>query len=111
MDNLISSLEDLTHSVVSRIQYISSEDLEVYVEERQQIIDEITSLKQQVPYTPDQKERLNHIVKQDSIILGRMSSLKNEASNWLLQRGQAKVQRSAYEAAYTPDSMLMDRRE
>ncbi|MBP2001770.1 hypothetical protein J2Z69_002826 [Paenibacillus shirakamiensis] len=111
MDNAISKLEELTETLVSHLQHISSEDLEAFLERRQQIIGEITFLKQEAPYTPDQVERLNQIVEQDSLILNRMSTLKDEASNWLQNRGQAKTQRNAYEAAYSPDSMLMDRRE
>ena len=111
MDSLITSLEELTNSVVMRLQLISYEDLEAFVEERQEIIDEINRLKQQTPFTHVQVERLNHIVQHDPVILTRMASLKDEASDWLQQRGQAKTQRSAYEATYTPDSMLMDRRK
>ncbi|WP_433944311.1 hypothetical protein [Paenibacillus sp. SN-8-1] len=111
MDNLISSLEELTESVVSRIEDMSSEELELFVNERQEIIDQIVLLKEQTTYTPVQLERLNDILLKDSLILSRMSSLKKEASNWLQFRGQAKVRRNAYEAAYSPDSILMDRRK
>jgi hypothetical protein len=34
-----------------------------------------------------------------------------EAQDWLQKRNQAKAQRNAYEAAYTPDSFLMDRKK
>lgn len=111
MDNLISSLESLTESVTSRLQEITYEELELFIEQRQQIIDEINVQKIQQSYTQEQFERLNRIVQNDTHILGRMSTLKTEASNWLQQREQAKVRRNAYEAAYSPDSLLMDRRE
>lgn len=111
MDELISSLEELTESVVARLQFISSEDLEAFVEERQHVIDEVNRLKLQTPFSPDQIERLKKILQADSIIVGRMAALKTEASDWLQQRGQAKMQRNAYEAAYTPDSVLMDRKK
>ena len=110
MDSIITRLEELTESVAAQLQFISSDDLLAFVEERQQMIDEINLLKQQNPFTPLQKERLQKIVEFDTVLLSKMTSLKSEAADWLQYRGQAKVQRNAYEAAYTPDSFLMDKR-
>ncbi|MGN7359311.1 hypothetical protein ACTHPF_16140 [Paenibacillus sp. SAF-054] len=110
MDSIITRLEELTESVAAQLQFISSDDLSAFVEERQHLIDEINLLKQQSPYTQAQEERLRKVIQFDAVILNKMSSLKVEAAEWLQNRGQAKMQRNAYEAAYTPDSFLMDKR-
>ncbi|MBJ9993125.1 hypothetical protein [Paenibacillus sp. S28] len=111
MDNLISSLQALTENVVARLQYTAYEELQDFVQERQQLIDELNRLKQHTPFSPSQVEQLQSILQADPLILNRMDQLKMEASDWLQHRGQAKMQRSAYEAAYTPDSFLMDQRK
>ncbi|GIP21744.1 flagellar protein FliT [Paenibacillus sp. J22TS3] len=111
MDNLITELRGLTESIVARLQFTSYEELEDFVAERQRIIDELNRLKETTPFNVLEREQLEEILRADAVILMRMETLRNEASDWLQQRGQAKVQRNAYEAAYTPDSILMDRRE
>lgn len=111
MDNLIKLLRDMTGTIVARLQFTSYEELEAFVAERQRIIDELNRLKQTTPFNALEREQLEEILRADAVILMRMEALKNEASDWLQQRGQAKVQRNAYETAYTPDSILMDRRE
>ncbi|USB32830.1 flagellar protein FliT [Paenibacillus sp. YPG26] len=111
MDKLIEELKSLTESIVARLQFTSYEELEDFVAERQRIIDELNRLKDSTPFNSFEREQLEEILRADSVILMRMEVLKNEASDWLQQRGQAKVQRNAYETAYTPDSILMDRRK
>ncbi|WP_246426843.1 hypothetical protein [Paenibacillus rhizosphaerae] len=90
---------------------MTSEEIEFFVEERQQLIHEINYLKKENPFSQTQVTRLKNILLADSIILGRMEFLKSEAANWLQNRGQAKMQRNAYEAVYSPDSIIMDRRK
>ncbi|GAB6991341.1 flagellar protein FliT [Paenibacillus pini] len=110
MDNVIDQLEEITQSIMVSLSHSSFEDLENFVEERQRIIDHINHLKLEKPITSEQFIRLQEILKCDPLILDKMLELKNEASNWLQQRGQAKVRSHAYEMVYTPDSILMDKK-
>ncbi|MGN7169668.1 hypothetical protein ACTHSJ_27750 [Paenibacillus cellulositrophicus] len=111
MDKFINSLKVLTESVLERLHCISPQELQDFVQERQQLIDELNRFKQHTPFSPSQVEQLQSILQADPLILNRMNQLKMEASDWLQNRGQAKMQRSAYESAYTPDSFLMDQRK
>ncbi|RUT33262.1 hypothetical protein EJP77_06300 [Paenibacillus zeisoli] len=111
MDNVITSLRALTESVVIRLQMISYEELDSFIEERQHLIDELNQLKLTSPFNPAQQKELQDIVQADSVILARMAALKAEAADWLQHRGQVRTQRNAYEASYTPDSILLDRRK
>lgn len=111
MDELILSLDQLTHGMMSGLQEATYEELEVFVEKRQKLVDAIAEKVACCPSTPAQKREINRILENDNALLDRMNELRIEARDWLQKRSQAKVQRSAYEAAYSPDSLLMDRRK
>jgi len=111
MNNTISGLEELTHQLMGRLNQVSYEELSNFVEQRQSLVDEISRMSEAIPLTAAEKQQLQAILQSDSVILGRMGILKSEAGDWLQQRGQAKIQRNVYEAAYTPDSILMDKRK
>lgn len=110
MDKLISDLEELTQGILPRLQYASYEEMSNFVEERQPIIDQLKESIDTQTLSSSLRERLNAVLQLDTVLLGRMQALKEEAANWLLQRGQAKAQRSVYETSYAADSILMDRR-
>lgn len=111
MDDLILSLKQLTQAILECLPETSYEELESFVEERQSLVDSIAEEAAICRATPAQKQEINRILEQDNVILDRMNALRLEAQNWLQKRNQAKVQRSAYEAGYTPDSFLMDRKK
>ena len=107
MDDLITELEQLTHDIMLTIEEVDSETLEQFVDKRQVIID---SMLQQYSgeVSLSQQARLKSIMENDHAILIKMSSLKAEAKDWLIQRKQAKVQKNAYEMSYAVDSIIVD---
>lgn len=111
MDELIQSLKELTSGITDRLDETTYEELELFVEDRQELVDSIAEHAEICKSTSAQKQEINRILEYDNVILDRMNALRLEAQDWLQKRNQAKVQRSAYEAAYTPDSFLMDRRK
>lgn len=111
MDELIDSLDQLTQRMMSHLREADYEELEVFVEERQKLVDLITEKVALSPSTLAQKVEINRILENDNALLDRMNELRQEAHDWLQKRNQAKAQRNAYEAGYTPDSILMDRKK
>jgi hypothetical protein len=111
MDELIQSLKELTSGITDRLDETTYEELELFVEDRQELVDSIAEQTEICKSTSAQKQEINRILEYDNVILDRMNALRLEAQDWLQKRNQAKVQRSAYEATYTPDSFLMDRRK
>lgn len=111
MDELIRSLDQLTMEMMIQLQEATYEELEDFVEERQILVDSIAEQVAICPATSAQKQEIQRILGNDHELLDRMNALRQEAQNFLQKRGQAKVQRSAYEAGYTPDSFLMDRKK
>ncbi|MBP2109953.1 flagellar protein FliT [Paenibacillus silagei] len=111
MDELIRNLDRLTGEMMDRLQDATYEELEDFVEERQNLVDSITQEVEFCPATQAQKQGINLILSHDNELLDRMNALRQEAQDFLQKRGQAKIQRNAYETAYTPDSFLMDRKK
>ncbi|WP_150270496.1 hypothetical protein [Paenibacillus tepidiphilus] len=111
MDKLIGELEQLTIQIISNIEVVTQEELENFVAERQRIIDAIGTEVESSPFNAAQKDKLARIMSHDSAIVARMNAYRLDALEGLQKRNQAKMQRSAYESAYTPDSILMDRRK
>lgn len=111
MDELIRSLDQLTREMMDQLREATYEELEAFVEERQKLVDAIAEKVAFSPSTPAQKQEINRILENDNALLDRMNELRLEAQDWLQKRNQAKAQRSAYEARYAPDSILMDRRK
>lgn len=104
----VEQLVDLTIQLVERIEHSSYEELSEFSEERERLVQQITLC--QATLTPSDKQQIVELQAHDEIILGRMSSLKTEAGQWLIKQEAIKGQKSAYGASYTPDSMFFDRK-
>lgn len=107
MDDLIKELEQLTQDIMLQIDEVSSDELELFVDKRQNIIDSMLRQDQREASVL-QQARLKKIMDNDHAVLMRMNSLKIEAKDWLIQRKQAKVQKNAYETSYAVDSIIVD---
>lgn len=110
-DKLIIELKQMTLNIMKRLYEAEFEELESFVEVRQKLVDDIIRQFLSDPATESEKVEIIKILDNDPEITARMNALRLEAQDWLQKRNQAKAQRSAYEAAYTPDSFLMDRRK
>ncbi|WP_054957473.1 hypothetical protein [Paenibacillus dakarensis] len=111
MDEKIQNLERLTNDFIQRINSLEYEQVEEFVENRESITESILSELSHSTLTEAQKHRLKMLLQYDSMILGKMQSLKEEAREWTIRQNQIKAQHSAYESAYTTDSILMDKRK
>lgn len=111
MDELIRELDQLTQEMLDRLPDAVYEELEDFVEERQILVDSIAEKVAICPASAAQMREIERILGHDAALLARMNALRLEAQDFLQKRSQAKIQRSAYESAYTPDSFLMDRKK
>ncbi|AJS60363.1 flagellar protein FliT [Paenibacillus sp. IHBB 10380] len=111
MDETIEELNNLTNEMINTVDECSYEEMELFVDVRQKLVDRLNNLKADHVLTNAQRVKIQQILKSNELIMARMLVLKNEAQDWLLQRSQSKAQRNGYETAYSPDSILMDRRK
>ncbi|MBJ6361936.1 hypothetical protein ACFOQM_11630 [Paenibacillus sp. GCM10012307] len=111
MDKLIAGLEQLNEEIMPNLNEASYEALSEFVEVRQEIIDEMARMIAETPLNEAQKNRILQIQQTEDSIRMRMFELKNEATDWLRNREQVKIQHKAYENSYAQDSVLMDRKK
>lgn len=107
----ITQLQALTSNILTDLYDLEFEQLEAFVESRQRIVDELLEHLSFQQATKEEKTIIENMLAHDDEIIARMNALRLEAQDWLSKRGQAKTQRDAYEAGYSPDSILMDKRK
>jgi|GEM_PF-5903638 hypothetical protein len=85
------------------------------VEEWQELLrlrdDAIEELSRQSSVTDEQKRMLFELQRVDGILLMRMEKLKAETAAALHKIGQSKLQKQAYEQAYSAGSFFIDKRK
>ncbi|WP_136607134.1 hypothetical protein [Paenibacillus dokdonensis] len=105
----IHQLVHLTKDIVERIDRVEYKDLASFSDKREEIVRKIETVKTHL--SEENKLELKNLCQFDHAILTRMNRLKKEAGDWLLRQETIKVQRSAYQADYSPDSMFFDRKK
>lgn len=109
MLNLLQNLQQMTLEVLSNLDNIKFEQLETFVEHREQIIIQLRAAGQSLG--DKEKKLIEDILEHDVVIMSRMQQLKDEAGLGINKMDRARVQFSAYYAEYTPDSIFFDRRK
>nr|WP_146767119.1 flagellar protein FliT [Paenibacillus sp. YN15] len=105
------SMHRMTRDMVNRFEQATEDDLTAYVEERGALFEQLEDL------TPTPVEKARHaaavqeILAWDRLIVNRMEQLKQHASLQLNRANASRVQKAAYDAGYTPDSLFFDRRK
>ncbi|MWV46614.1 hypothetical protein GRF59_23685 [Paenibacillus sp. HJL G12] len=102
----VSQLVYLTKDIVERLDRVEYEELALFSDKREDIVHKIEALKTHL--SSENKLELRNLCQFDQAILSRMNHLKQEAGDWLLRQGTIKVQKSAYQADYAPESMFFD---
>lgn len=108
---LTLKLYQLTQNLMERLYEAEFEELELFIDERQILVDDVIRQFSTTSASVMEKAEIERILQHDPEIIARMNALRLEAQDFLQKRSQAKIQRSAYEAGYTPDSFLMDRKK
>jgi len=111
MADRLKALEELTQAMLNRLLQADYEEMTEFVKQRERLTEELIHSFQQEEPDLEEQQKLKDLLDYDHQLTNRMYTMKLEASQWLMNRNQAKVQRSAYESSYTPDSFLMDRKK
>lgn len=109
MEMLMQRLIQQSSKLNERIYICELEDIEVYMQERDVIFAEL----QQLNPSPDQVAALRPLVLRiaelDTVITGRMTELRNEASQEIDKINRGKRSKSMYESgSYGADSLFFD---
>ncbi|MDP5275891.1 flagellar protein FliT [Chengkuizengella axinellae] len=111
MDSLIPQLESLTKQTYDQLKSITYKELEQFVNKRESIINQMKNSG----ITDEQKQLFQqtivNITRYDKEILMKMKQLKDEASQELNKIQSGRKQKSAYQNAYTADSVFFDKKK
>jgi hypothetical protein len=108
MDNFLRVLQQITHEAISDLNHLGYEQLEAFVERRDQIINQMKSIEQN--FNDQEKKLIKEILQYDGIILTRMQKLQDDAGTSVEKLDQARVQKTAYDPIYAPDSLFFDKK-
>ncbi|WP_042195547.1 flagellar protein FliT [Paenibacillus camerounensis] len=111
MVDRLSALEALAQAMLSQLADMDYEKAADFVNQRELLTDQLIQSFNQNPPDADEQVKLREILSCDNQITVHMQNMKTEASQWLITRNQAKMQRTAYDTSYTYESILMDRKE
>lgn len=110
MDDLIARLSKLTADFLSTLNDADVVSIERFIEERDKLIG-LMKQHSNPQISAQQKSIIQALLQCDTVILGRMELLKNEASQKLKSVQQASSQRNAYDDNTPADeSYFFDRR-
>lgn len=116
MDKWLKELEQLTEGAAVRIQDMTHEELLQFVEDRGRLIEQWKHSYsgadlEQAAGNPDLKRRVFKLLEQDGAIRVRMQLLLDEYGGSFNKVQKAKMQKSAYDVEYTPDSLFFDKKK
>ncbi|PZE19281.1 flagellar protein FliT [Paenibacillus xerothermodurans] len=111
LDDLVAQLESMTAALTVHLSTASADDLAGFVQQRDELIHSINAANSSPGERALLKPRVDKILRWDELIIARMAQLKEEAQAGMNKMNQGRVQRGAYEAAYTPDSVFFDRKK
>lgn len=112
MDELVKRLELATADVVMGLDTMEFQQLESFVNEREDIIAQMMQSNMLEQDKVRLKNRVVDTLKHDAVIVARMNELKNEASVHLAKLQASRVHRNGYESSYSDtSSMFLDSRK
>lgn len=104
-------LERVTLQALSKLEVLTEEELVAFVADREELIDAIKACQ---PIPGDEatyRERVDRILQYDAIIVQKMEWFRQQSDIEIHKIQNAKKQKLAYDAGYTMDSVLFDKRK
>lgn len=109
MEALLNKLIQLSSNLVGQIGSCELEELDVYMEEREKLFDELHQFTPGSDQVAAYRPLVELIEKQDAVITGRMTVLRNEANHEIDKINRGKRSKSMYESSsFGDDSLFFD---
>ncbi len=103
---ILDDLQAITEEAVARLNLMNEEELLQLADQREELVKALEPYRTNI--TLENRTQIAHILGFDSLILSRMSFLKNEAGQWMQKQGAIKSQQNAYHNAYAMNSVFID---
>jgi hypothetical protein len=111
MHEHITELLQLTVNYAGRIDTLSYDELQNYLVKREQIVSFLLHSEITEDMKTAYREQIREALSYDTLFLGKMEQLKNQASVELSRLALAKKQKSLYEVNQRPDGVYFDKRK
>ncbi|WP_058300376.1 hypothetical protein [Gorillibacterium timonense] len=111
MSELLDRLLELTEDALGRLDLMAYEELEQWVNDREALISEIRMQPPESFRVEERRRKAQQELHLAAELIARMEDLREEASSHLNRVETARVQRSAYDVTYTPDSFFIDKKK
>jgi len=109
IQSILDHLKTITDDVVGRLNTINEEEFEQFTEERDAAVNNLLNYRDLLD--SEHKVQIQSLLVYDQQILDRMHALKDEAGQWLENKGAVRIQHQAYHKTYSPDSWFVDYRK
>ena len=111
MEDLVLELERKTAYIISQINFVSQDELEQFIEQREEIVQKI-SLRLTAGSEPSlYRERVIKLLQNDELIRKRISEIQHKNQLDIVKVNQAKKQKMIYETEYAVDGYMFDKRK
>lgn len=116
VDRLLFELRDLSSRMAGRLEEATLEELLEFVDQRERCIEQLKQLETESHsgFSETSAERriaLQAISQYDEAIVSRMHQMQQDVTQGLNKLDQSRMQRSAYEIAYTMESAFIDQKK
>ncbi|MCQ4088815.1 hypothetical protein [Saccharibacillus sp. JS10] len=103
---ILDKLQEITEEAIARLDLMNEEELLQLAGQREELVKALEVHRPKI--TPEHRVQIAYILGFDSLIINRMSFLKNEAGQWIQKQGAIKSQQNAYHNAYAMNSVFID---
>lgn len=111
MGELIQELEQLMGDWMQSLSHMTFEEMTAYVDSRERVIDRMKSISLSPLERSQYAVRVQRLLQRDALILAKMNELKDEGLQGASKINQGRLQKSAYETDFIPDSVFFDRKK
>jgi len=108
---LLNNLILLSSDFLERIEQCDLDDFEAYMGERDQLFADLQKLQPDRTQAATYRPLIDLITQQDAVIVGRMTAMRNEASEEIENLSRGKRSKVVYDSGpYSEDSRFFDRK-
>ncbi|WP_146250298.1 hypothetical protein [Paenibacillus flagellatus] len=101
----------MTERMLAGIATASQEELELFIDQRDAIVEQIRQSILSGGTVEPYRERIAAVLKADPLVQKRVEDIQRENQQGIAKMNQAKKQKSLYDADYAIDGFLFDKRK
>jgi hypothetical protein len=110
MDDLFDRLYEMTKGTVDQLDHLTSEQLALFVEVRQAVIDQLSADFSEVDIAQQHRQKIDEIVAFDEIIECKLLDMQTEVGQQINKTEQHRNYMNKYHSPYSMHSIFFDKK-